>query len=197
MRSKRYDRFFLIIKCSIIIYIFFYVILNIVFLYNAVQRVSEAEESIAENEKLQNKYQYNSIYSKYENITNNWMNDLSNARNRSKLYLSFLILFLNQLFVPLYCTEDKGLSLTIITLISIPIHLFGLFGVLKESFTITVTYTVVVTIFSFIHLFTNPFSNWILLVIQIIFNLVMILYCYLIYRNKRETRETIMRVDSL
>ncbi len=97
----------------------------------------------------------------------------------------------------MYCTEDKGLSLTIITLISIPIHLFGLFGVSKESFTITVTYTVVVTIFSFIYLFTNPFENWILPVIQIIFNVVMILYCYLINKNKRETREIIMRIDSV
>jgi Na+/H+ antiporter NhaB len=80
-------------------------------------------------------------------------------------------------------------------LISIPIHLFGLFGVLKESFTITVTYTVVVTIFSLIYLFTNPFANWILLVIQIIFNVVMVLHCYLINKNKSEIRETIMRVD--
>jgi hypothetical protein len=101
MRNKRYDRFFLVIKYLIIIYIFFYVIANIAFLYNAVQQVSEAEESISENEKLQYRYQYNSIYSKIENITNNWMNDLNNARIRSKLYsilqifLSFLILFLN------------------------------------------------------------------------------------------------------
>jgi hypothetical protein len=101
MRNKRYDRFFLVIKYLIIIYIFFYVIANIAFLYNAVQQVSEAEESISENEKLQYRYQYNSIYSKIENNTNNWMNDLNNARIRSKLYsilqifLSFLILFLN------------------------------------------------------------------------------------------------------
>jgi predicted RND superfamily exporter protein len=90
MRNKRFDRLFLVIKCLIIIYIFFYVVTNIAFLYNAVKQVSEAEESISMNEKLQNeyeKYKYNSIYSKYENITNNWTNDLNNAIIRSKLYL--------------------------------------------------------------------------------------------------------------
>lgn len=84
--STRYDRCFILVKCLIVVYIFFYIIANIVFLYKAVKQVSDAEDLIVINERLQHQYQYNKLHFKDENNTQNWINELHKARHKSKSY---------------------------------------------------------------------------------------------------------------
>lgn len=92
--------------------------------------------------------------------------------------------------------EETALTFIFVSILSIAAHSFGLFAVVKESYILIVSYTVILIISTVLSLII--YSNLIVLLCEIVFDLMIVSYtCFINYKHDSDVMEASHEIETL